>query len=242
MAKNRSAWHLVALALMCFGAAAEASDGYIEERYSIRLEVPQGYCSLDPSHPADSSVIRRWQQTFAKGEQLAAAAVECAQLNGWRNPSLLPVDFTQYLAITGWKFEGMTYAQRLALPGRMCEQVRQQTGQPAGESLPSFYARLVTARQALGIGEHRMIGAINEEPAACYVVVVAAAKMDTGQPVSVVHVRATTAIKGRVLQLLLTAHASAGKEVAALQRSADLMKRTVQAHLLTNNEPPATHP
>ena len=237
----------LAIATSGFCSTAAASDeytrgdGYTRERFSIRLGVPQGYCSLDPSHSANSFVIRQWQQTFAQGEQLVASAVECAQLNAWRNPSLLPVDFTQYLVTTGWKFEGMTYDQRMALPGRMCEQVRQQTAQPAGESRQSVYARLMAARPTLGIGEDRIIGVIDEEAAACYLVGMAAAKTNTGRPTSVVHVRATAAIKGRILQFSLIAHTSGGKEVAALQRSADLLKATVRMNLATNNQPAGNH-
>jgi hypothetical protein len=83
-------------------------------------------------------------------------------------------------------------------------------------------------------GESRMIGVIDEEAAACYVVVVARAQTTTGAPASVVHVRATAVIKGRVLQFYQTAHTSDGKELAALDFSAALLKDNIKAHLAAN--------
>jgi hypothetical protein len=58
--------------------------------------------------------------------------------------------------------------------------------------------------------------------------------MSWGEPASVVHVRATALIKGRVLQFYQTAHTSAGKEVVALNRSAELLKETIRLHLAAN--------
>jgi hypothetical protein len=201
----------------------------------LKLLVPKGYCALDPSHPADASVISLWQKTFAPGiDQLVGAAVECSQLEAWRNPPLLLVDFTQALTILAPQYETMPYDERTRVPASLCNTVRQQIGQMPSEPRAKLEAKVTAALATLTTGQSKLIGVIDEEPAACYVVVVARAQTVSGAPASVLDVRATVVLKGRVLHFYQTAHSSNGKELAALTRASGVLKEHIQAHLAAN--------
>jgi hypothetical protein len=88
---------------------SRVAAGSTTERFSINLPVPKGYCSLDPSHAADASVINYWQQSHPAGQWLVKAAVECAQLDAWRRSPLLLMDFTEYQVVYRFDYEGMRY-------------------------------------------------------------------------------------------------------------------------------------
>src|ERR1043166_2009252 len=86
------------LMLGVFGVPALARSPGTTERFSLKLSIPSGYCALDQSHPVDASVLAIWQKTFAPGiERLLGGAVECSQLDAWRKPPLVLVDFSQFL-------------------------------------------------------------------------------------------------------------------------------------------------
>lgn len=236
----RIAGALMVAAVMLPGASYASdtirvlAEGSTTERFSLNLSVPKGYCALDASHAVDASVIRYWQQSRPAGQQLVKAAVECAQLDAWRRPPLLLVDFTQYQVVYRWDYEGMRYDQRIALPALACQITRQQTAQPVGEPQAALEKRLAATLSTLKVGESKLLGVIEEEAAACYLVVVAQAQTSTGKPASVLHLRATVAIKGRVLEFYQIAHTAGGKELAALHRSADALKRAVNANMKDN--------
>jgi len=225
---------LLACALIGIAPPAQA-QGYSIEKYSLKLTAPQGYCALDPSNAADAPIIRRWQHVFAQApQQLVVAAVECSQLEAFRKPPLLLVDFSQALVVYDPRYESAPLPQRAGLPKALCAHVRQESGQAAGESVEQVEQRMITALATLKTGESQVIGILDEEPAACYVVVVARAQTVSNAPASVLHVRATSVIQGRILQFYQTAHTADGKERAALARMAALLKQNVKAQLAAN--------
>jgi hypothetical protein len=228
---------LTASLLIVLGAASipvvARAQGFTE-RFSISLLTPQGYCDLDPANAVDASVLKDLQQAFAEREQLLRAAVECAQLDAWRKPPQL-VDFTLSLVVSGWKFEDTMHSFRVGLPERLCRTVREEIGQAVTESKDDVGRRITAVWPRLKTRESKLIGVIDEETAACYVVVLERAQTDTGKPTSVLYVRATAVIKGRVLQFYQIAHTTAGKELSALAQLAPVLKVDVQANLRANN-------
>jgi hypothetical protein len=93
---------------------------------------------------------------------------------------------------------------------------------------------LAATLSTLEVGESKLLGVIDEEAAACYLVGLAQAQTSTGKPASVLRLRATVAIKGRVVEFYQIAHTSGGNELAALHRSADTLKRIVNANMKNN--------
>jgi hypothetical protein len=122
----------------------------------------------------------------------------------------------------------------MGLPTLACQIARQQTGQPVGESRASIENRLVSALVALKLGQSTLLGAIGEETSACYLLGVSRVQTSAGAPASVLRLRTTAAIKGRILEFHQVAHNSPGKELAALHRFTDTMKRTIQLHMAAN--------
>lgn len=214
-------------------AAGEAGQGYTIERFSINVSVPPGYCALDPAHPSDAILVRTWQ-AFAAGEQMVRVAVECGHLHAWRLTSRIPLDFTRFMVVSGSRFEGLPYEQRANVSALMCRSARDLARQPLGETKASFDSRVTAVLAALKPEEEKMVGVVDEDPRACFAVAVARGQTTGGPLVSVLHVRATVIIKGRVLNLFQTAHTPPGKEMLALRRAAETLKHTVQANFAAN--------
>jgi hypothetical protein len=163
---------IIPLAVLLAGLAlvptSVEAQGFSRERFSIKLLLPRGYCALDPTHPVDAATINLWRQTFAARDQLAAAAVECNQLSAWRTPPLLLTDFGQYLVVYEYHHEATPYAQRVGWPAAICRAARQQAGQAVAEPGLDIKRRLTAVLPALKLRESKMLGVIDEEPAATW--------------------------------------------------------------------------
>src|SRR4051812_11743528 len=94
--------------LLAVLAPAAAQRG--AERFGLRLSFPKGYCLLDPGRRADAALINRWEEEFARGEQLLVAAVPCDQR-----------DAGQFLILSGSRHDSKSYDERARVPQKLCE-------------------------------------------------------------------------------------------------------------------------
>jgi hypothetical protein len=224
-------------AILLVGAsmpAAAQGQGSSTEHFSIELLDPPGYCALDLSNPIDASLIALHQQGLGQTERIVLAAVECAQREAWRKPPYSPLDASVNIIAHSFEYEGLIYDERVRLPAKMCRLVRESSGQGAGETRGALDKRVTKALASLKVGEDRLIGVIDEQPAECFVVVVSRGYPVDAQPVALVRVRATTAINGRVLQFYQSVYVSAGKELPALDRAVNTLKAQIAADLAAN--------
>jgi len=80
-------------------------------------------------------------------------------------------------------------------------------------------------------GESKMVGVSDELPGACILVVVSRGAPVDGQAITVLKMRGTVTIQGRVMQFYQNAYSSAGKELAALERASGILKAQIEANL-----------
>ena len=217
------------------GPAAAQDQGSITERFSLNVLLPPGYCALDPANPQDTSQIALEQRVLGQGQRLVTAAVECGQREAWREamrkPPFSPVDATENVVSHSWQFEGQPYDTRVQLPAKLCRTVREGSGQAAGESREDFGKRVTAALANMQTGESKMVGVSDELPGACILVVVSRGAPVDGQAITVLKMRGTVTIQGRVMQFYQNAYSSAGKELAALERASGILKAQIEANL-----------
>jgi hypothetical protein len=226
---------LVAAALLAASVnLAEAqtpmpNQGSTIERFSINIPLVRGFCELDPKRPDDGAAIdyyRRGQS--GPNSVLHRVAIECDRIADLRRDIKPPLDAHVHLVVWRSDLEQFPLEKRNNWAASTCDFVRRQQKQPAGESPAAFNARLVEAAKAAS-GETRIFGVADEAAGACHVLAISRQDLPGGQSATVLVLRSTVVVKGRVIDLWHTTATRAGSEAEAAARSVSLARTIVDA-------------
>jgi hypothetical protein len=205
------------------------NQGSTIERFSINIPLVRGFCELDPKRPDDGAVIEYYRRNQAGADSvLYRVAVECDRIEDLRRDLKPPLDAHVHLVVWRSNLEQFPLEKRNGWPASTCDFIRRQQNQPAGESTAAFNARLVEAAKA-ATGVTKIFGIADETPGACHVLAVSRQDLPGGQSATVLALRSTVTVKGRVIDLWHTTATRAGSEGEAAAREVSLARAIVDA-------------
>lgn len=222
----------VAAGLLLLAASTILATASQAQSVTVRAPVAKGYCEVLSSNPADAELLKIWENTYAVNERLLRGAVECRHVGEMRKRPMTLLEFTQSVVVQTKSFDSFSPAVRRQMASIACDTMRKSTG---ANQEADIKKRLSTAVAGFRkVGDEAMIGIAHQDANACHVVVAARAQSIDGQPITIVHVRATAAIKDQVLHFYATAHVLNGNEGAALDRIAAIARTDVEAAIAAN--------
>jgi hypothetical protein len=204
-------------------------QGSTVEHFSINVPLVRGFCELDGKRRDDADLIDYYRRSQSgPNSVLHRVAIECDRIEDLRREKSPPLNAHVHLVAWRSDLESQPLEKRNSWAAMQCDFVRRQGAQPAGESRTAFNARLVEAAKT-ATGQTRVFGVADEAAGACHVLAISRQALPAGQSATILVLRSTTTVKGRIIELWHTTLTRAGEEGEAAARTVNLARSIVDA-------------
>jgi hypothetical protein len=185
------------IACSCWPVVGWAKDVSVGDA-AITLVAQPGYCSMSRERQPD---VRAWQlvETTLKGRnRLLDLLADCKELSDWRTGQRQLLDhLVQYQVAL--KLEGHAFPNATPAVRSVCAATRKFGKQRLQDIFADVRERMAQASSTIRVGEHKILGVLDETPTACFVGLLQSIKTELGTSKQQAVVYATLVVRERLI-------------------------------------------
>lgn len=148
---------------------------------TVTLIAPMGYCAMARDRQPDGRVWKLVETTLKGRNRLLELLADCKGLSDWRLGRRPLLDhLVQYQVAL--QLEGRAFPNAAPVVGSVCAATRRFGTQRVKDIFADARERMARASSTIRIGEHKILGVLDETPTACFVGLLQSIKTEAGTP------------------------------------------------------------
>lgn len=198
---------------------------------TVSIVVPDDYCPLNPSFPADARMIKLLRTAQAGKNYVVVQFANCEQLKKWRsgNQKVLD-DLGGVTTPIQYANQALPYS-RAVLIAQLARIYRSRGGAILKGATGEVNRKIGAAAKNLKLNETKFLGVMYEDGNGVYVGLLQSLKTEFGEPKVQIGVTAVTVVQGKMLSIsVYTPAVTENSSSEALATAKSIVEKTLAAN------------